>query len=462
MNWLNHQAQQNPNKKFLNELTFQEVDQRVTDLAARLYRFVKDEQRVALYADNSVEMALFYLALQALEIEVLMLNTRLTHEEIYTKLKTLGVRVIFSATSAKSSLPSQLDESRVFCFKEVFQSAAFENVKLAEEYNLDHIAVIMSTSATSGEFKSVPLRWKQFFAHVQASQQRLGVRSEDNWLLVLPMYHISGLAIFMRSLYNGTSITLMEKFDEEKTIQLIEAGTINMMSLVPTLFNRIVDRIERHQLRVVLVSGEFIPKPLAETCLNKNIPIYKSYGMTETTSQSTTFSVLEHPDKLESVGLPLPGVKIRIDHPDQEGIGEVLIQSPMLMDGYLGKEPLPGFINTEDIGYIDEEGFLFILDRRKNIIISGGENIYPQEIENVLYAHPAVQECAIVGMKDEKWGQVPILFIVSSLDDESILSYLGPKIAKYKLPKKIVHLDELPKNATGKILKKNLVETYVD
>lgn len=463
VNWLNQQAQQNPNKRFLNELTFKEVDQRVTDLASRLYRFVKDEHRVALLANNSVEMAIFYLALQALQVEVLMLNTRLTWEEIAARLETLDVRAVFSQDNTINFSSLRLSESRVFyTFEEIFRSEACENVKLAEQYDPEQIAVIMSTSATSGVFKSVPLRWKQFAAHVKASQQRLGVRSEDNWLLVLPMYHISGLTILMRSLYNGTSITLMEKFDEEKTLQLIVNGSINMMSLVPTMFNRIVDRIDQHQLRVVLVSGEFIPKPLVETCLKKKIPIYKSYGMTETTSQSTTFCVLEHPDKLESVGLPLPGVTIRIDNPDEEGIGEVLIQSPMLMDGYLGKESLPGFINTEDIGYVDEDGFLFILDRRKNIIISGGENIYPQEIENVLYAHPDISECAVVGMKDEKWGQVPALFVVSTLDGGSILNYLAPKIAKYKLPKKIIHLDELPKNATGKILKKNLVEKYAD
>lgn len=448
MNWLNMQALQKPNTKFLNELTFKEVDQRVIDLAGRLYRFVKDEHRVALYANNSEEMALFYLALQALQIEVLMLNTRLTQEEISKKLKTLDIRVVFS------------QDDTFISFHEVFQSETSENIQLADEYNPEQIAVIMDTSATSGEFKSVPLRWKQFYAHVQASQQRLGVTEEDNWLLVLPMYHISGLTILMRSLYNGTSITLMEKFDEEQTLKWIEDGTITMLSVVPTMLIRIVDRIHQHHLRVVLVSGEFIPKPLVETCLTNKIPIYKSYGMTETTSQSTTFCVLNNPLKLESVGLPLPGVTIHIDNPDEAGIGEVLIQSPMVMDGYLGKEPISGFMSTQDIGYVDEEGYLYILDRRKNIMISGGENIYPQEIENVLYAHPAVSECAIVGMKDEKWGQVPALFVVSSLDDESILNYLAKRIAQYKLPKKIVHLEELPKNATGKIMKKNLAEKY--
>jgi len=196
--------------------------------------------------------------------------------------------------------------------------------------------------------------------------------------------------------------------------------------------------------------------------LKKNIPIYKTYGMTETTSQSTTFSVLEYPHKWDSVGLPLENVKIRIGDPDEDGIGKVLLQSPMLMDGYIGHEPIAGFFNTEDIGYIDEDGFLYILDRRENIIISGGENIYPEEIENVLYAHPGISECAIVGKKDAKWGQVPVLFVVSSLDEDFIFNYLAERISRYKLPKSIYFMDELPKNSSGKILKKDLAKRYAD
>ncbi|KAF1084232.1 2-succinylbenzoate--CoA ligase [Sporotomaculum syntrophicum] len=450
MNWLRMQALQKPNKKFINELTYKEIDAQVTDLAGRLYHYVKDQRRVALFSHNSEEMALFFLALQAMQVEVLMLNDHLVPEEIEKKLKSLSIRVVFSQ-----------DDSFI-SFNEVLQSDNRENVQFAGDFNLEQIAVIMDTSATSGEFKSVPLRWKQFYAHVQASQKSLGMTEEDNWLLVLPMYHISGLTILLRSLYNGTSVTLMEKFDEKRILQLIEAGTVNMLSIVPTMLNRIVERINEHHLRVVLVGGEFIPKPLVETCLTKKLPIYKTYGMTETTSQTTTFCVLDAPLKLDSVGLPLPGVTIRIAHPDEAGVGEILIQSPMLMDGYLGQAPVAGFFNTQDIGYVDKDGYLYVLDRRKNIIISGGENIYPQEIENVLYAHPAISECAVVGMKDGKWGQVPVLFVVSLLDERSIINYLAKRIAKYKLPKRVIHLAELPKSATNKILKKNLVEQYVD
>lgn len=443
MNWLRKWSIERPNKKFINELTFREVYESVTDLAKRLYSHVKNERRVAIYSNNSVDMALFFLALQFLQKEVLMLNTRLTDEEITKQLKTLNIQVVFSF------------DNKFISFSEVHQSQK-EDIKLAEDFNEDKISVIMNTSATTGEFKSVPIGWKQFYSHVVASQKSLGITEEDNWLVVLPIYHISGLSILMRSLYNGTSIKILEKFDEEQVIELIESNRINMLSIVPTMLNRIVDRIEKHNLRVVLVGGEFIPNALVEKSMKKNIPIYKTYGMTETTSQSVTFSVLQYPKKIDSVGLPLDEVDIRIGNPGEKGIGEVLIKSAMLMDGYIGKEKICGYFNTEDVGYIDEDGFLYILDRRKNIIISGGENIYPREIENILYENPKVHECAVVGKKDEKWGQVPILYVVSSLDEDTILDYLSNKLAKYKIPKKIIYLDKLPKNASGKILKKNL------
>lgn len=443
MNWLKKWNIERADKKFINDLTFREVYESVIDLAKKLYYYVKNERRVAIYSNNSVDMALFFLALQFLQKEVLMLNTRLTDEEITKQLKTLNIKVVFSY------------DCKFISFSEVYQNKK-EDIKLVEEFNEEKIAVIMNTSATTGEFKSVPLRWKQLYSHVKASQKSLGVTDEDNWLVVLPMYHISGLSILIRSLYNGTKITIFEKFNEEQVIELIENNRINMLSIVPTMLNRIIDRIDKHSLRVVLVGGEFIPNVLVEKSIVKSIPIYKTYGMTETTSQSVTFSVLEYPEKIDSVGLPLEKVDIRIEKPDEKGIGEVLIKSPMLMDGYIEKEKISGYFNTEDVGYIDEDGFLYILDRRKNIIISGGENIYPKEIENALYAHPKIHECAVVGKKDERWGQIPVLYVVSSLDEDTILDYLSNKLAKYKIPQKIIYLEELPKNASGKILKKNL------
>ncbi len=449
MEWLKKHYLEKPAAKFINQLTFRDVYEQVGVLAKKLNPYVQDERRVALWANNSVDMALFFFALQVLRKEVLLLNTRLTADEITKQLQALHIQTVFS------------EDDRFIPFYKVCQGQA-DNLELKYEFDAEQIAVIMNTSATTGAFKSVPLRWKQFHAHVQASQTSLGITAADNWLIVLPMYHIGGLTILLRSLYNGTQATILPGFTEAQVISLLAGGSINMVSVVPTLLKRIVHRIEKHNLRVVLLGGEFVPASLVESCIKKNIPVYKTFGMTETTSQSATFSVLAHRDKLNAVGLPLAGVQFSIQKPDETGCGEILIKSPMLMDGYIGQENISGYFNTEDVGYIDEDGFLYILDRRQNIIISGGENIYPQEIENVLYELPGIVECAVVAHQDEKWGQVPALYVVSALPAAAIFSHLSRKLAKYKLPKKIIQLAELPKNAVGKIAKRDLAGAVGD
>lgn len=443
MEWLKKHYLEKPDAKFINQLTFREVYEQVAVLAKKLYPYVKNERRVALWASNSVDTALFFFALQVLRTEVLLLNTRLTEGEITKQLQMLDIQTVFS------------DDDTYIPFHEVYTGKP-ENLKLEYEFAGEQIAVIMNTSATTGEFKAVPLRWQQFQAHARASQISLGVTAADNWLLVLPLYHISGLMILLRSLYNGTQATILAGFAEDRVLNLIAGKSINMLSVVPTMLKRILPRIEQHNLRVVLVGGEFIPRALVEQSLEKNIPLYKTFGMTETTSQAATFSALAQPGKIDAVGLPLAGLEIDIRNPDENGIGEVLIKGPMVMNGYIGREKISGYFNTEDVGYRDEDGFLYIVDRRQNIIISGGENIYPQEIENLLYKLSAIRECAVVGKADEQWGQVPVLYVVSSLDEAAIRSYLARQLAKYKLPKKIIHMAELPKNTAGKIVKRAL------
>ena len=318
----------------------------------------------------------------------------------------------------------------------------------------------MNTSATTGQFKSVPLRWGQIRAHVQASQEVLGKTEQDNWLMVLPLFHVSGLSILMRSLYNGTAVTILPKYDEIKVLELIESEKINMMSLVPTILTQLEPKITHHTLRVILLGGEFIPMALIDACEKKSLPIYKTYGMTETFSQSVTFAVLDYPHKRDSVGRPLPGMQIRIDNPDADGVGEIHLTGPMVMTGYIDKEPINGDLNTDDIGYVDEDGFVYILNRRKDIIISGGENIYPKELEDLVYTLPSVKECAVVPVPDPKWGQVPALFMAfhdgESMTSDEILSFMTNSLAKYKVPKYVKILPALPRNGTGKIVRNKL------
>ena len=474
-------AEIKPQAKFLNEWTYGQSFELVAQAAQDLQAPLANVKRVALLSENSPAMAFVLLALLHLDKEVLLLNTALTARELAEQLSELSVEVLITS-QAQAKTPSVLMttiESLIFApltaadkSITIFDSSVkkISSAKLFDEtvknqidfdraFDPEKIAVIMNTSATTGKFKSVPITWGMILAQVQASAEVVGVTPADNWLIVLPMFHVSGLSVLMRTLYNGTAATILPHFDEKVVLELIAENRINMMSLVPTMLGRMLPDLERHSLRMILLGGAFIPQPLMAASLAKNLPIYKTYGMTETFSQSATFNILQAPDKLEAVGKALPGVEITIEQPDSAGAGEIFLTSPMLMTGYLGQPALENhWLATGDIGYLDGDGYLYVLNRRKDIIISGGENIYPKEIENLLYAMPGMREVALVPRADKVWGQVPALYFAADrkISEAEILTYLSGKIAKYKLPKAVIQLPELPKNASGKIVKKDL------
>ena len=459
MEWLRYGKQYYPNRICMNNYTYQDIYSAVVNVATRLQTL--SDTRIAIVSDNSVTMAVYLLAAMLVRKEVLLLNVHLTAREIEKQLCQLHITTVLHSAKRCGQVPKSVTSMEF----ESMESMLHNEEKDIFDWivNDNDIAAIMNTSATTGQFKSVPLRWSQIKAHVQASQEVLGRSEQDNWLMVLPLFHVSGLSILMRSLYNGTAMTIMESYHEEQVLQCIHDGRINMMSLVPTILKNLEPRITHHQLRVILLGGEFIPRPLVDACVEKQLPIYKTYGMTETFSQSVTMPVLLNLNKLDSVGKPLPGMTVHIVNPDVDGVGEIHLNGPMVMRGYINREPIHGDFNTDDMGYVDEDGFLYILNRRTDLIISGGENIYPKEIEDTVYAMQGVKECAVIPVADTKWGQVPALFV--AFDDIDALGtdlkmivrdYISSKLAKYKVPKYITIMDALPRNGTGKIMRKSL------
>ena len=509
MKWLYERVQTHRDKCFLNELTYGDVYTLTIAPAKRLAPHLRGESRIALWAENSVSMAIHLFALSALGIETVLLNTNLTEREVSEQMTSTGVSTLLMSEKMAQVLRMQKNVSDIE-ITDVYSSAcrlsqesprylrfstcidsAFKPISpihndgmdsftnscnhlgdiedstdcdsnLTWNPSNDSVFCIINTSATTGKFKSVPVRWSQIEAHVKASAKVLGVEEEDNWLVVLPMFHVSGLSIILRTLYNGTRATIREKFSEQVVLDALEKEEVTMVSLVPTVLQRIVDAIKAPKLRAILLGGEFIPMPLLQESVQRHLPVYKTYGMSETFAQSTTFSVRDYPHKLASVGYPLDGVTIEIRNPDEEGVGEVWLSSPMLMKGYLNKEPITGPFNTDDIGYVDDDGFLYLLNRRKDIIISGGENIYPKEIEDILYGMDGILECAVVPVSDSKWGQVPVLCVVTSHREQEIIDYLQCSLAKYKVPKQIVYYDTLPKNSMGKILRHDLINSFLN
>ena len=457
MDWLRYGAEHYPNRICINEYTYNDIYRGVDHVARKLE--LLQASRIAILSDNSVTMAIYVLATMVVHKELLLLNVHLKPKEIKKQLAQLDVTTVLHSVERREQLPNSIS---TIVFESLEHILSDEEADDTFDWTFEDrdIAVIMNTSATTGQFKSVPLRWGQIRAHVQASQEVLGKTEQDNWLMVLPLFHVSGLSILMRSLYNGTAVTILPKYDEIKVLELIESEKINMMSLVPTILTQLEPKITHHTLRVILLGGEFIPMALIDACEKKSLPIYKTYGMTETFSQSVTFSVLDYPHKRDSVGKPLPGMQVRIDKPDADGVGEIHLTGPMVMTGYIDKEPIDGDLNTDDIGYVDEDGFVYILNRRKDLIISGGENIYPKELEDLVYTLPSVKECAVVPVPDDKWGQVPALFVAfhdgESMTADEILSFMTKSLAKYKVPKYVKILPALPRNGTGKIVRNEL------
>ncbi|MFQ6916797.1 o-succinylbenzoate--CoA ligase [Veillonella rogosae] len=457
MDWLRYGAEHYPNRKCINEYTYNDIYRGVVHVARKLE--LLGASRIAILSDNSVMMAIYVLATMLVHKELLLLNVHLKPKEIENQLAQLDVTTVLNSVERREQFPNSIS-TIVFESLEHILSDVEADDTFDWTFEDRDIAAIMNTSATTGQFKSVPLRWGQIRAHVQASKEVLGKTEQDNWLMILPLFHVSGLSILLRSLYNGTAVTILPKYDEAQVLKLIESENINMMSLVPTILTQLEPSITHHKLRVILLGGEFIPMALIDACEKKSLPIYKTYGMTETFSQSVTFSVLDYPHKRDSVGKPLPGMQVRIDKPDADGVGEIHLTGPMVMTGYIDKEPIDSDLNTDDIGYVDEDGFVYILNRRKDLIISGGENIYPKELEDLVYTLPSVKECAVVPVPDPKWGQVPALFVAfhdgESMTADAILSFMTKSLAKYKVPKYVKILPALPRNGTGKIVRNEL------
>ena len=457
MDWLRYGAKHYPNRICINEYTYNDIYRSVVHVARKLEPL--QASRIAILSDNSVMMAIYVLATMVVHKELLLLNVHLKPKEIKNQLAQLDVTTVLHSVERREQLPNSIS---TIVFESLERILSDEEADDTFDWTFEDrdIAAIMNTSATTGQFKSVPLRWGQIRAHVQASKEVLGKTEQDNWLMILPLFHVSGLSILLRSLYNGTAVTILPKYDEAQVLKLIESENINMMSLVPTILTQFEPSITHHKLRVILLGGEFIPMALIDACEKKSLPIYKTYGMTETFSQSVTFSVLDYPHKRDSVGKPLPGMQVRIDKPDADGVGEIHLTGPMVMTGYIDKEPIDSDLNTDDIGYVDEDGFVYILNRRKDLIISGGENIYPKELEDLVYTLPSVKECAVVPVPNPKWGQVPALFVAfhdgESMTSDEILSFMTNSLAKYKIPKYVKILPALPRNGTGKIVRNEL------
>lgn len=460
------------------QVTFKELYEQSMETAGKLQgRGLQKGQYVGVLLKNHLDTIVILFALQLLGIRAVILNNRLTVSEIVWQLKDSQAAFLITERNFadKEHEIRDMFPTLPTLLKEQLDSLPTEAPDIQEEINLGDVCTIMYTSGTTGNPKGVLQTYGNHWWSSVGSALNLGFIDEDCWLCSVPLFHISGYSILLRSIIYGMPIVLHETFDVEKTIEDFRSKRVTIMSVVGTMLTRIVDFLGEERLpesfRCMLLGGGPAPLPLLQACVAKEIPVFQTYGMTETSSQIVTLSPEYSISRLGSAGKPLFPSQIQIKHEDgrkakDNEAGEIFVKGPNVTPGYLNRpgamsdKVYNGWFSTGDIGYLDGEGFLYVLDRRSDLIISGGENVYPAEIESVLLSHPFVADAGVTGQEDERWGQVPIAFIVKKegmdVSEDGIRQFCLERLAKYKVPKDFYFVEELPRNASNKLLRRKL------
>lgn len=326
------------------------------------------------------------------------------------------------------------------------------DMPLLGELDLDAPFTRILTSGTSGASRAIEHTYGNHLWSAVGSAFNLGVDPDDRWLCCVPLFHVSGVSILMRSAIYGTTAVVQDGFDLDRVAESLQSDGITIVSLVTTMLTRLIDAgaaIERP--RAILVGGGPVPDEILEEALGLGATVVQTYGLTETASQVTTLSPADASRKRGSAGRPLLTTHVRIAD------GEILVQGPTVAPEALSED---GWLHTGDCGSIDSEGFLWVEGRLDDVIVTGGENVAPEEVEQVLASHPDVLEAAVVGRPDPNWQNAVVAVLVANetaeLDRDSLRSWCAARLAPYKVPKSFELVAELPRTSSGKVRRSEL------
>jgi o-succinylbenzoate---CoA ligase len=438
-NWLAQRAQSCPERTALvteaSSVTYAELEAEATWVARRLAAYgVRREGTAALTMHPRREEVVLLHALMKLGAVAVPLSPQLTEAER-------------AAVLAAERPAVDLNDAA-----ELTQTEA--DLPLLGEHDMDDVQCRILTSGTSGTPRPVGLTYGNFLFSAVGSAFNIGVEPEDRWLCCLPLSHVAGLSIVLRSVIYGTTAVLLDGFETEKVAGALVTGEISLLSLVPTQLIRLLEAgAELSRPRAILVGGGPVPPEALRAALDRGAKVVQTYGMTEACSQITTLATADAERKNGSAGRPLLTTHVRIED------GEILVQGPTVSRESIDSD---GWLHTGDLGHIDDEGFLYVTGRTSEVIVTGGENVMPAEVEAVLLAHPAVADAAVVGRPDPEWQEAVCALVVLSdgaeASAEGLRSHCSASLAGYKVPKQIDFVSSLPRTTSGKLLRGQLPE----
>jgi O-succinylbenzoic acid--CoA ligase len=484
--WLERRAELTPERSALvaagRRLSWQELAARVRATAARLRsRGVKDGDVVAALLGNEACFVELFHATPGCGAVWLPLNARWTVAELVPPLRESGARWLLHGEGRLAELAQKasraLPELRCLRGAELASHPGIPRgleAGLRERIDLRDKLAIVYTSGTSGRAKGVELTHANFFWGAVGSAMHTGASPDDAWLACLPLFHVAGLSILARAVLFGATVVLEPSFDADRISRSLDEQGISLTSLVPTMLERLLDtrgtKPPPPRLRCVLLGGGPIPRSLLERAWELGWPVAPTYGLTETAAQVATLPLGE-------IGRGAGGAKplfpTEVAVVDSQGraqpagvAGEIEVRGPTVMAGYRGQPAATaaafrdGWLRTGDVGFLDEEGFLHVLERRSDLIVTGGENVAPAEVEETLMLHPAVEEAAVAPQPDPELGQRVAAWVVlrphGRATTEEIQRFCRGRLAGYKVPRSVRFVASLPRSPSGKLLRRAL------
>ncbi|ASK60843.1 long-chain fatty acid--CoA ligase [Virgibacillus phasianinus] len=500
---LSNTAQKLPNKPAYvfqgKTTTYMELDGAITKFASRLREMgYKKGDHIALAVGNSPYYVIGLYGALRLGAIVIPINPLYTAHEMTYILKNGDVKAVITMDVLMEKFEAAADQLPAidhYISCESGKDVSFEGFSLlpklksfsriVAEGNLDfdtpeldehETAIILYTSGTTGNPKGAMLSHKNLYSNAKDVADYLTINGDDRVIAVLPMFHVFCLTVSLNApLMNGGTVLIIPSFSPTEVFRIAKEHGATVFAGVPTMYNYLLQSIAGNEgsfsrIRLCISGGSAMPVSLLKQFEQAfNVKISEGYGLSEA-APVTCFNPLDRPRKPGSIGMNILHVVNKVvDEFGEEvpigEVGELIVKGPNVMKGYY-KMPEEtahslrnGWLYTGDMARKDDEGYFYIVDRKKDMIIVGGYNVYPREVEEVLYSHPDIAEAAVVGTPDPNTGEAVISFVVSndpSLKEKELLEFCKSHLAKYKVPREIEFMDELPKNTTGKILRKNL------